>query len=287
MQATVSVIIPTYNREQLVRTAIDSVLQQSYPDTEIVIIDDGSTDATRDSVAGYGDRVRYFHQENRGIAGARNAGIRAARGSYIAFLDSDDYWKPEKLARQMQLFAKHPEYGLVACQCASVRVDGSYREKNRPGSSGWVLRELFHKNFIRTSSAVIRAACFDRVGLFDERLRECEEYDLWMRIAARYPIGFINESLAVYVDNLDGASVDSLTGRLYRLQTLEKEYLRDSIPPPQYNRRIADTCHYIGRHQLKRGNRTEGLRYLQRAYRLRPLYVKNLFYLGCCLLRLV
>lgn len=286
MAGTVSVVIPTYNREKIISTALESVLAQTYTDYEIIVIDDGSTDSTRDLIRSYADRqVHYFYQDNKGIAGARNAGIRTCSGAHIAFLDSDDYWLPGKLEQQMALFDQDPEYGLVASCCASVRYDGSFRATNRSGKSGRVLRELFIKNYIRTSAAVVTRQCLEKVGLFDESLKECEEYDLWLRIAAEYPIGFINEPLAVYVDNPAGVSTDSLIGRLYRLQVLEKDYLRQRIPRRLYCRRIADTCHYIGRHYLSRGQAKEGRAYLRRAQRLAPLYIKNLIYLGLSLLR--
>ena len=156
MSSTVSIVIPTYNRESFIKKALDSVMEQTFRDFEVVVIDDGSTDRTKDIVSGYGDNVHYYYQENRGIAGARNPGIKKSTGDYIAFLDSDDYWIPEKLQRQLALFHEHPEYGMVASCCASVRLDGSFREKNRPGKSGWVLEDLFQKNFIRTSSALIK-----------------------------------------------------------------------------------------------------------------------------------
>lgn len=279
MPGKVSVVIPTYNREKIITKALDSVFSQTYQDFEIVVLDDGSTDTTRETIKKYGEKVKYFYQENKGIAGARNSGMKKCSGDYIAFLDSDDYWKPEKLEQQIGLFQNHPEYGMVASQCASIQADGSYREKNRPGKSGWILRDLFNKNFIRTSSAIITRACMDTVGFFDESLREGEEYDYWLRIAAAFPIGFINASLAVYVDNPRGASTDSLAGRLHRLKVLEKQYLKDAIPEKIYARRIADTCHYIGRHYLEKGHRQEGIAYLKKAQRLYPLYMKNLLYL--------
>ncbi len=285
MSDKVSVIIPTYNRENFIKKALDSVLRQTFQNFEIIVLDDGSTDNTKTIVEGYSEKVRYFYQDNRGIAGARNEAIRKSCGGFIAFLDSDDYWMPEKLERQMELFRKHTEYGMVASCCSSVRLDGSFRKKNRHGKSGWVLKDLFEKNFIRTSSAVIKRECLNRAGLFDEEFEECEEYDLWLRIAALYPVGFINEPLAVYVDNPDGVSTDSLAGRLFRLRVLEKDYLKKKIPEKMYSRRIADTCHYIGRHYIKRGRRAEGITYLKRAQMLEPLYVKNLFYLGLSLLK--
>lgn len=282
----VSVVIPTFNREILIQKALGSVLAQTYPHIEIIVVDDGSTDNTRGIILQrYGETVRYLYQENQGISKSRNTGIKNAQGDFIAFLDSDDYWVPEKTERQIALFQEHPEYGLVASCCASIRLDGRFREKNRPGKSGWVLEGLFHANYIRTSSAIIKRECIEKVGIFDEELKECEEYDYWLRIAAKYPIGFINESLAVYVDNPSGVSTDSLIGRLYRLKVLEKEYLKEKIPPDRYARRIANTCHYIGRHYIKKGDKEKGKYYLQRARHLQPFYIKNLIYLVLSLAR--
>jgi glycosyltransferase involved in cell wall biosynthesis len=278
MVSLVSIIIPTYNRASYIQKALDSVFKQTYRDFEVIVIDDGSSDNTKEVLQKYGNRIRYSYQDNHGISHARNTGIRNSKGDYIAFLDSDDYWLPEKLNRQIELFHTNPEYGMVASCCASIRLDGSYRDKNRPGKSGWILKDLFQANFIRTSSAVIKKDCFDRVGVFDEQLKECEEYDLWLRIAAQFPIGFINESLAVYVDNPDGVSTDSLTGRLYRLKVLEKQYLKEQIPEKIYAKRIANTCHYIGRHFLARGDKMKGKHYIKKAQKLRPLYIKNMFY---------
>jgi len=279
MAPLVSVIIPTYNRAAYLQKALQSVKEQTYQTLEIIIIDDGSVDDTRKMLENYGGELHYFYQENRGISGARNAGIRRAHGEYIAFLDSDDFWLPDKTEQQLAIFKQHPEYGLVASRCASIRLDGSYREKNRPGRSGWVLEDLFKANFIRTSAAMVKQECFKNIGLFDEDLKECEEYDLWLRIAAHYPMGFINKSLAVYVDNPDGVSTDSLTGRLYRLRVLEKKYLQEKLPAKLYSRRIADTCHYVGRHYIQKGEKELGLQYLLRAQKLRPVYIKNLLYL--------
>jgi glycosyltransferase involved in cell wall biosynthesis len=279
MKPKVSVIIPTYNRAHYIQKALDSVMAQTYQDFEVIVIDDGSTDNTREVVKQYGEKVRYFYQENTGIPGARNAGIRNSAGDYIAFLDSDDYWVKEKLERQMALFSEHPEYGMVASCCASIEQDGSFREKNRPGKSGWILEDIFQKNFIRTSSAIVKRECLEKIGLFDEELQQCQEYDLWMHIAVYYPIGFINESLSVYVDNPHGISTESLTGRLFRLKALEKEYLRKRIPEKMYKKRIAAMCLHIGRHYVKKGENQKGETYLKRALALNPLNAKNLFYL--------
>lgn len=274
----VSVIIPTFNRRDYLPIALDSVLAQTYTDYEIIVIDDGSNDDTRGVLAPYEKNIRYFYQENRGIAAARNRGIEESRGAYIALLDSDDYWLPPKLERQVHGLEENPQWGMIATRCSSISPDGRFRRHNRPGRSGWVLTDLFKSNFIRTSSAVITRACLEQVGLFDITLPECEEYDLWLRIAHRYPIGFINEPLTVYTDNPCGVSTDSLAGRHVRIRVLEKEYLREAIPPALYRSRLSRNYHYLGRHYVRRGERGEGIKYLRQALRLNPLDLKNLFY---------
>ena len=274
----VSVIIPTFNRRDYITTALDSVLAQTYKDYEIVIIDDGSSDDTKEVLRPYQEAIRYFYQENRGISGARNRGIRESRGDYIALLDSDDYWLPEKLERQVECIREDSQFGMVATRCSSIGPDGTFRKKNRPGKSGWILNDIFRSNFIRTSSALITRKCLDTVGLFDESLPECEEYDLWLRIAKQYPIAFINEPLTVYTDNPHGVSTDSLTGRVIRIKVLEKEYLRETIPPALYKKRLSRNYHYLARHYLKRGKKSEGIRCFKQATSLDPLYLKNLFY---------
>jgi len=276
--STVSVIIPTFNRRDYLPIALNSVLAQTYRDYEIIVIDDGSSDDTREILTPYAKSIRYFYQENRGIAGARNRGIGESRGACIALLDSDDYWLPRKLEHQIAYLKENPQWGMVATRCSSISADGRFRKQNRPGKSGWILTDLFRSNFIRTSSAMITRECLDRVGCFDESLPECEEYDLWLRIARHYPIAFINEPLTVYTDNPHGVSTDSLAGRLVRLKVLEKEYLKECIPQGLYRKRLARNYHYVGRHYLKRGERFEGKKYLKQALSLNPLDLKNLLH---------
>ncbi len=281
----ISIIIPTFNRRDYITIALDSVLKQTYKDYEIIIIDDGSNDDTKEVLKSYQGNIRYFYQDNSGIPTTRNKGIREARGDYIAFLDSDDYWLPEKLERQIECFSKNPHYGMVATRCSSISPDGRLREKNRPGKSGLVLIDLFKANFIRTSSAMIKKECFDTVGMFDESLPECEEYDLWLRIARKYPVGFINDPLAVYTDNPKGVSTDSLAGRLLRLKVLEKDYLKECIPSTIYRKRLASNYHYVGRHYLNRGEKIEGIKHLKHSLDLNPVNLKILFYYALSLFK--
>lgn len=194
----ISVVIPTFNMARFVGEAVRSVLDQTFADFEVLVVDDGSTDNTREVIAAIDDpRVRYLHQENRGLAGARNAGIEAARGSFIAFLDADDLWLPDKLARQRQLFADRPWVGLVYTG-AYVMEGGQVFACHRGRYRGHVVRELLTVDNIVVgsgSAAMVRRECFDRVGLFDESLSACEDWDMWLRIAARYPFDFVEQPL--------------------------------------------------------------------------------------------
>ena len=282
----ISAVIPAYNAEKYIARSIDSVLNQTCPVDEIIVVDDGSTDNTADMVKHYGDKIRYIYQDNQGISGARNTGIKNTQGDYVAFLDSDDYWCPDKLERQMSLAEEHPEYGLLASRCDKIQCAENIKKPNRPlsyqsrrGKSGWVLNDLFQANFIRTSSVIIRRDCFDKVGLFDEKQKQAQDYDLWLRMAAEYQVGFINEFLTVYVDNPKGISGDGLIGRLYVLQALEKSYLKQKIPEKSYNLRMARNYFAVGRHYLQRGDREKGLAYIKKARRLAPLHLKYIFYL--------
>ena len=274
----VSIIIPTFNRRDYITIALDSVLAQTYKDYEIIIIDDGSSDDTKEVLKPYQDKIRYFYHDNKGIPATRNRGIREAHGDYIALLDSDDYWLPEKLERQMDCFKKNPHYGMVATRCSSITQDGRFREKNRPGKSGWILNDLFKANFIRTSSAMIKKECFEKAGFFDESLPMYEEVDLWLRIAKHYPIGFINTPLTVYIDNPQGVSTNSLAGRLLRQKVLEKNYLKECIPLDLYRKRVASNYYSIGKHYLHQGAKSEGKKYFKQSINLHPLNLKSLFY---------
>lgn len=186
----VSVILPTYRRAHLVGRALQSVLAQSYPDFEVIVVDDGSLDGTREVIARFADpRVRYIFQENRGLAGARNTGVRAARGTYIAFLDDDDEYLPTKLAQQVPALDAHPEYSVVYSDVYLCDADGKpmrlVADALGRGSppTGMVLEALVQGNFLVSNAPLVRRECFSQVGLFDERLRVFEDWDFWVRLA--------------------------------------------------------------------------------------------------------
>ncbi|MBS3757577.1 MAG: glycosyltransferase family 2 protein [Desulfobacterales bacterium] len=275
----ISIIIPTYNRSFIVGKAIESVLQQTYDDYEIIVIDDGSTDHTYENLAPYRDRIRYEYKENGGIASARNRGLELARGEYIALLDSDDLWQPEKLQKQMACFAAHPEYGMVATRCITHTVDSHFNtiemsKLRRSGKSGWIYKDLFFRNFIRTSSVVIKSECFRKVGRFDESLPRCEEIDMWLRLSKTYPVGFINEGLTIYTRRPKEIRVDNIEGRRYWLKVLEKNYDPDLIPKGAYKKRMARIYTHLAENLIGQGSKEEGEKALRQTLSLSPLDFK-------------
>jgi len=200
--AEVSVIMPTYNRADLIGRSVRSVLEQSYGDFELIVVDDGSTDSTPDVVAGFSDeRIRYVRcQENRGAAAARNTGVRAARGAYIAFQDSDDEWLPQKLERQMGTF-RHlaPDIGVVYSDMWRISKDRKeyFRAPHTSPEDGLIYSRAlgFHVFGIVLQASVIRRECFEKTGLFDEGLRALEDSEFWIRMSRHYRFYHIPEPL--------------------------------------------------------------------------------------------
>src|SRR5688572_4229057 len=186
MTPKVSVIIASYNYGRFVGQAIRSVLDQTWRDREVIVVDDGSTDDTAAVVRTFGDSVRAIHQANRGLSGARNTGLRAASGQYVACLDSDDLWLPDKLARQVAVLDARPDVGLVYADAvyfddASGTSLGRHGERYRH-ADGHVTADLITRgNFIPSPTPLFRRAAVDVVGDFDETLRHSEDWDMWIR----------------------------------------------------------------------------------------------------------
>jgi glycosyltransferase involved in cell wall biosynthesis len=201
----VTVIIPTYNRSELLVKAVSSVLDQSFGDFELLVIDDCSPDDTRSKIEGIGDsRVAYFRNpENKGVSGSRNFGIERSRGEFIAFLDDDDEWLPGKLEKQVKVLDESPSnVGLVYTGTLSVDLTtGELIETTIPRYKGNVLNDLAFLNFIPTSSVLARRECFTRIGLFDENLSYGEDFDLWIRISTEFLIDYIQDPLVIHKDH--------------------------------------------------------------------------------------
>lgn len=191
-----SVIIPAYNRYQLLKRAIDSVLNQTFEDFELIVVDDGSTDETPGVAIEYEGRITYIRQDNGGVSNARNRGIHLARSPYIAFLDSDDVWFPEKLNEQCSYIDCHPD--VLIHQTDELWIRNGRRVnpmKKHMKREGAIFLESLDRCMISPSSVVMRRDLFERFGLFDENLPVCEDYDLWLRIAAEEKVGLIEKKL--------------------------------------------------------------------------------------------
>ncbi len=196
----VSVVIPTFNRRGMVFEAVESVLCQTWRDWELVVVDDGSTDGTAEALeAEFGDpRVRVFRQENAGASAARNRGARGTRGPLLAFLDSDDTWLPEKLERQLEALREHPE--SPACYTEEIWYRRGRRVNPRTihaKHGGWVFDRCLPLCIISPSSILLSRGVFEGLGGFDESLPACEDYEFWLRLAARHPIHLVAEPLIV------------------------------------------------------------------------------------------
>ena len=221
----VSVIIPTYNRVHTLKRAIDSVLCQTYTEHEIIVVDDGSTDSTKSFLSSqYEYRVQCFSIPHAGVSRARNTGINNANGDWIALLDSDDYWLPDKLEKQIHFFKTNPEYKI--CHTDEIWIKNGKRinqGKKHKKFMGWFFSPSLHLCLISPSAVMIHKSIFDITGMFDEELEFVEDYDLWRRITSKFLVGYIDKKLVVKT----GGHIDQLSRRIdgiekYRLQVLEK-----------------------------------------------------------------
>lgn len=193
----ISVIVPCYNRANLLPRALDSILEQSYLPREIILVDDGSSDHTARLVGDRYPRIRYLYQRHAGVSAARNRGIHAARHEWLAFLDSDDEWERDKLAKQADRLAASPATQWVHSNEAWIRNGRPQRQGRQHRKAGGDIFELcLIRCCVSPSTVVLHRNLFEEHGCFDESLRACEDYDLWLRIAAHKPILFVEDVLA-------------------------------------------------------------------------------------------
>jgi glycosyltransferase involved in cell wall biosynthesis len=274
----VAVVIPTYNCASTLGRAIDSVLAQTWSDYRIFVADDGSTDATEALVQQYEDRITYVRQAHAGAAVARNLGISLSASRYVAFLDADDMWLPDKLERQVAFLESHPGAGVV---CSDFSTDGRAYSA-QPGvaaipACGRHFGHLLHSCFLFTSAVMVRRACLDEVGCFHEALRVSEDYDLWLRLAASYAVAFLPEVL-VHRHQRAG-SLSSSTGLEDRtrngIAALEHVLASSgglTAAERRVVRRLIDDRYYsFGSYLLLLERPREGRQYLWKAWRARWL----------------
>lgn len=199
----ITALIPTYNCERYICETVDSVLAQTYPAHEVIVVDDGSTDQTQAVLTRYGPRIKYIRQANAGPPAARNTGIAQATGDFIALLDSDDLWVPEKLQRQVDYLESHSACGLIYTDMKTFDESGIIEEsvkvsRNLTLPSGHIFPQMFAETLFQTSAVLIRKACIDAVGPFDTSLRMGDDYELFLRISRHYELGYVDEPLVLY-----------------------------------------------------------------------------------------
>ena len=198
MMFNISIIIPTYNRKSFLIHAINSVLNQTYQNLELIIIDDGSSDKTENIIKKKYPKIKFYKQKNKGVSAARNKGIKMASCKWIAFLDSDDRWHPRKLENQINYLLAHPRYKI--CHTDEIWIRKGIRinqHKKHKKHGGHIFDKCLDLCRISPSSVIIHKDIFNKVGLFNEKLPVCEDYDLWLRIAEKFPVLYLDEKLVI------------------------------------------------------------------------------------------
>lgn len=258
----VSVIIPTYNRGWTLCEAIDSVLAQDYSRVEIIVVDDGSSDNTPEILDNYRDKIKVLRQENQGVSAARNVGIKASTGEFVALLDSDDVWQKKKLTEQIAFFKNNPDAQI--CQTEEIwirngkRVNPKIKHKK---PSGMIFEASLHLCLVSPSAVMMRRTIFEKYGYFDESLPACEDYDLWLRISCETPI-YITDSKYVIKRGGHADQLSSAPGLdKYRIKAIEKLLKSGRLTNAQYEAAygvLSEKCRIYAAGCLKRGKTGEG-----------------------------
>jgi glycosyltransferase involved in cell wall biosynthesis len=219
----VSVIIPTYNRGWILNEAIDSVLAQTFDAYEVIVVDDGSEDNTAEILKNYSNKIRIIHQKNKGVSAARNLGIKSSSGRFIALLDSDDLWLPEKLERQISFFRKNS--GAMICQTQEIWIRKGKRVnpcKHHKKLSGMIFEPSLSLCLVSPSAVMFKRELLETVGFFDESLYACEDYDLWLRVSLKFPVYLIDEALIIKRGGHDDQLSRSPMLDKYRIVAIKK-----------------------------------------------------------------
>jgi glycosyltransferase involved in cell wall biosynthesis len=263
----VSIVIPAYNNAKFLPEAIESVLDQTYKDYEIIVVDDGSTDNTKEVLAPYFDKIKYIQQQNQGAGNARNTGIRHSQGEYIAFLDADDVWLPEKLHIQINYLNNNPRIAMVYSLSYSMSEDGKQIKKKgkwgRTLPSENLFDVLFLHNIIPTSTVVVRNEVFNTIGLFDESLINSQDRDLWLRIARELNVAGISKLLSKY-RHTSGSLRKNKGAIEFIRRVIEKHYklsidLGRPISTTLYKKALARSFFRAGKRHLRAGDKEKAL----------------------------
>ena len=232
----VSVVIPCFNRKKTLSRSIDSVVNQTYKPSEIIIVDDGSTDGTRDFILNSYPNIKYVFQPKQGVSSARNKGIRESSSDWVAFLDSDDEWLPQKLEKQINQLGKHSEIFISHTNEIWIRNGVRVNQmKKHQKYGGYIFDKCLDICRISPSSVLIHKRVLKDVGVFDETLQVCEDYDLWLRITSKYSVLFERELLIVkYGGHKDQLSKVKEGIEQFRIQSLEKILALNHLTEDQF-----------------------------------------------------
>ena len=270
---SITVIIPTFNRVNLLKETVESVRNQTFRDFEIIVVNDGSTDGASEWLRKQTD-LRVIEQSNLGIATARNNGAAAAKGLWLAFLDHDDLWAPDKLLIQAEFVQTNPEVALVATR--HVRLGKSFREPKKPQ---WIKGDLFAKeysqSFIHTSSVMIRRDVFQQIDGFPTKYRFADEFDVWLKIAAAYPIAYFDRPL-VFIRFYDSNTSHNRVGvRTDTYDILLRHYDPERIPSGAFLRTLSDHDISFGRAYLQAGDLPEALKWFRKSLLRTPFRLRS------------
>lgn len=290
---TVTVIIPTFNRSELVTQAINSVLAQDYGDFEILVIDDGSADNTKQVVAEIKDnRIKYFYKNNGGVSSARNLGLKNAQGQFICFLDSDDLWPANFLQTMIKHLQDSPEYGAAYCMRTRLFEDGSIQPSYQKKffSSGQVTARLFEKTFIQTSAICFRKKVLEGL-FFDESLANGEDVDVWLKVSTRTKFLFVPDIQITYRQQYfpDAAVFDPKNCN--RIRVLERFYFKlggdKYVPRRTAIRKLGNAWRSAAKKAIKAGCRKAAIELTRKAISYRPMQIRLYLDLikACCLVK--
>lgn len=272
----VSIITPTYNRADFIEQAVNSVLAQTYANFELLIVDDGSTDNTRNLLepALADSRVRYFSQENQGQSIARNLALSKAKGDFVCFLDSDNYWPAEKLEQQVGLFREHPDCDVIYGDIIVIdEKDREVSRKNMTRYSGHIAKYMIRDNCVSMNTAMARRRCFDKLGAMSGTRRVADDYDLWLRFSARFRFFYVPEFFAYYRVMDDQISSDK-TRRFDSNWQIINDFRRefpDAMSAQEFDSGFAAFHSRKARYLASQGFKSKALAEMAKALRLQPL----------------